>query len=179
MTASGGPPRLSDYVDGAWVESPAEPVHPVRNPATGEVLAETPLGGTREVDRAVRAAATAFPAWRSVPPVQRARHLFDLKYALERDFEELAAIVTRENGKTLSESRGSVRRGIECLEVAAGAPCLLLGQAIEDVATGIDCESIRQPIGVFAGIAPFNFPAMVPLWFYPFAVACGNTFVLK
>ncbi|MEZ5063550.1 MAG: CoA-acylating methylmalonate-semialdehyde dehydrogenase [bacterium] len=179
MTASGGPPRLSDYVDGAWVENPAEPVHPVRNPATGDVLAETPLGGPPEIDRAVRAAAVAYPAWRGVPPVQRARHLFDLKYALERDFEELAAIVTLENGKTLNESRGSVRRGIECLEVAAGAPSLLLGQAIEDVATGIDCESIRQPIGVFAGIAPFNFPAMVPLWFYPFAVACGNTFVLK
>ena len=98
---------------------------------------------------------------------------------MEKHAEELAVIVTREHGKTLAESRGSVRRGIECVEVAAGAPSLLMGQAIEDIATGIDCESIRQPLGVFACIAPFNFPAMVPLWFFPFAVACGNTFVCK
>jgi malonate-semialdehyde dehydrogenase (acetylating)/methylmalonate-semialdehyde dehydrogenase len=110
---------------------------------------------------------------------ERARYLFELKYLMEKHAEDLAEIVTAENGKTLLESRGSVRRGIECVEVAAGAPSLLMGMAIEDVATGIDCESVRQPLGVFACIAPFNFPAMVPLWFYPFAVACGNTFVCK
>jgi malonate-semialdehyde dehydrogenase (acetylating)/methylmalonate-semialdehyde dehydrogenase len=171
--------RLRNYVDGAWRDSAATDFRDIVNPATGETLAEVPLGGAADVDAAVRAAETAFATWREVPPVQRARHLFDLKYLLERDFEKLARIVTQENGKTLPESRGSVRRGIECVEVAAGAPSLLMGQAIEDVATGIDCESIRQPLGVFACIAPFNFPAMVPLWFYPFAVACGNTYVVK
>ncbi|HMB69892.1 MAG TPA: CoA-acylating methylmalonate-semialdehyde dehydrogenase, partial [bacterium] len=149
------------------------------NPATGKILAQVPMGGAEDVDLAVQAAHDAFPAWRAVPPVQRARYLFELKYLMEKHAEELAEICTAENGKTLPESRGSVRRGIECVEVAAGAPSLLMGMAIEDVATGIDCESVRQPLGVFACIAPFNFPAMVPLWFYPFAVACGNTFVCK
>ncbi len=171
--------RLRNYVDGQWVEVTAGAVAEVHNPATGAVLAEVPLGGAAEVDAAVRAAHTAYPGWRGVPPVQRARYLFEFKRLLERDFEKLAAIVTEEHGKTLHEARGSVRRGIECVEVASGAPSLLMGQAIEDVANGIDCESVRQPLGVFACIAPFNFPAMVPLWFYPFAVACGNTFVCK
>ena len=171
--------RLRNYIDGEWRDAAAADVREVVNPATGETLAEVPLGGKADVDAAMRAAEAAFPGWREVPPVQRAGYLFKLKYLMERDFEKLSRIVTVENGKTLHESRGSVRRGIECVEVAAGAPSLLMGQAIEDVATGIDCESIRQPIGVFACIAPFNFPAMVPLWFYPFAVACGNTFVVK
>ena len=173
------PERLRHYIGGQWVEAQAAQTHPVRNPATGEILAETPLSGAADVDRAVQAAHEAFPSWRRVPPVERARRLFTLKQLLEENFEELSAILTREHGKTLAESRGSVRRGIECVEVAAGAPSLLMGQVLEDVATGIDCESIRQPLGVFACIAPFNFPAMVPLWFYPFAVACGNTFVCK
>ena len=171
--------RLRNYVGGAWVEAATPLVRDVKNPATGETLASVPLGGREDVDRAVRAAHDAYPAWREVPPVERARYLFRLKSLLEEHFEDLARTVTRENGKTLHEARGSVRRGIECVEVATGAPSLLMGQAIEDVATGIDCESIRQPLGVFAGIAPFNFPAMVPLWFYPFAVACGNTYVVK
>jgi malonate-semialdehyde dehydrogenase (acetylating)/methylmalonate-semialdehyde dehydrogenase len=151
----------------------------VRNPATGDLLALTPLCGAADVDRAARAAKEAFAKWRAVPPVERARYLFKFKDLLEANFEEISAIVTSENGKTLSESRGSVRRGIECVEVATGAPSLLMGQALEDVAHGIDCEAVRQPVGVFACIAPFNFPAMVPLWFYPFAVACGNTFICK
>ena len=113
------------------------------------------------------------------PPEDRVQPLFELKFLLEKHAEELATIVTRENGKTLPESRGSVRRGIQMVEVAAGAPSLLMGQALEDVARGIDCESVRQPLGVFACIAPFNFPAMVPMWFFPFAVACGNTFICK
>jgi len=171
--------RLQDYVGGQWIDSLAKTTHEVRNPANGEVLALTPLGGEADVDRAAQRAHEAFQSWRSVPPVQRARYLFELKHLLEKHHEELARIVTRENGKTLDEARGSVRRGIECVEVAAGAPSLLMGQVLEDVAKGIDCESVRQPMGVFACIAPFNFPAMVPLWFYPFAVACGNTFLCK
>jgi malonate-semialdehyde dehydrogenase (acetylating)/methylmalonate-semialdehyde dehydrogenase len=171
--------RLENFIGGEWVASGASKVHKVMNPATGAALVECPLGGAAEVDAAVRAAHAAFPSWRATPCEDRVQFLFKLKYLLEEHAEELAATVTRENGKTLSESRGSVRRGIQMVEVAAGAPSLLMGQALEDVATGIDCESVRQPLGVFACIAPFNFPAMVPLWFYPFAVACGNTFVCK
>ena len=171
--------RLEDYVDGKWVASLSKSAQAVRNPATGEAIGDVPLGTAADVDRAVSAAQSAFPAWRATPAVQRARYLFELKYLLEKHAEELARTVTRENGKTLDEARGSVRRGIECVEVAAGAPSMLMGQVLEDVAKGIDCESVRQPLGVFACIAPFNFPAMVPLWFYPFAVACGNTFVCK
>ncbi len=171
--------RLRNYVGGRWVASGASEVHVVRNPATGEVIGETPLGGAGDVDAAVAAARTAYPAWRRVPVEDRVQHLFRLKFLLEEHAEELAATVTRENGKTLPESRGSVRRGIQMVEVACGAPSLLMGQALEDIARGIDCESVRQPIGVFACVAPFNFPAMVPMWFFPFAVACGNTFVCK
>lgn len=172
-------PRLKDYVGGEWSASLSQRTQEVRNPSSGEVIGKVPLGGSSDVDRAAKAAHAAFAGWRATPPVQRARFLFALKYLLEEHAEELARTVTRENGKTLDESRGSVRRGIECVEVAAGAPSMLMGQVLEDVAQGIDCESVRQPIGVFACIAPFNFPAMVPLWFYPFAVACGNTFICK
>jgi malonate-semialdehyde dehydrogenase (acetylating)/methylmalonate-semialdehyde dehydrogenase len=171
--------RLEDYVGGKWVASLSKSAQDVRNPATGEVIGSVPLGTAADVDRAASAAHQVFSAWRETPAVQRARYLFELKYLLEKNAEELARTVTRENGKTLDEARGSVRRGIECVEVAAGAPSMLMGQVLEDVAKGIDCESVRQPIGVFACIAPFNFPAMVPLWFYPFAVACGNTFIVK
>jgi len=170
---------LQNYVGGRWIAASARGTHEVRNPATNEVIALCPLGGEAEVDQAVRAAAEAFRTWRRTPVEQRVQPLFELKRLLEEHLDELAAIVTRENGKTLDESRGSVRRGIQMVEVAAGAPSLLMGTALEDIAGGIDCESIRQPMGVFACIAPFNFPAMVPLWFFPFAVACGNTFVCK
>ena len=171
--------RLKDYVGGAWIEVPGNAVQEVRNPATGEVIALCPLGGAAQVDAAARAAHEAYTTWRRVPAEDRVQCLFKLKALLEEHAEEIAAMVTLENGKTLSESRGSVRRGIQMVEVAIGAPSLLMGQALEDVAHGIDCESIRQPLGVFACIAPFNFPAMVPLWFFPFAVACGNTFICK
>lgn len=171
--------RLQNYIGGEWTDSDAAETWPVHNPATGELIAETPLCGSTEVAAAAAAAQSAFDGWRRVPAVERARKLFDLKFLLEKNADELAAIVTRENGKTLDEARGSVRRGIECVEVAAGAPSLLMGQVLEDVASGVDCESVRQPLGVFACIAPFNFPAMVPLWFYPFAVACGDTFICK
>ncbi|MCP3920938.1 MAG: CoA-acylating methylmalonate-semialdehyde dehydrogenase [bacterium] len=171
--------RLRDYVGGAWVDVDVAEVHQVHNPATGEVIGLTPLGGHGELDAAVRAARAAFPAWRRTPVEDRVQCLFRLKFLLEENAEELARIVTRENGKTLPEARGSVRRGIQMVEVATAAPSLLMGQSLEDIATGIDCESVRQPMGVFACIAPFNFPAMVPMWFFPFAVACGNTFICK
>jgi malonate-semialdehyde dehydrogenase (acetylating)/methylmalonate-semialdehyde dehydrogenase len=171
--------RLKNYIGGEWCESSAAAVHAVHNPATGDPLGETPLCGESEVDAAVQAAHAAFADWRKRPVEDRVQFLFQLKFLLEKHAEELATVVTRENGKTLPEARGSVRRGIQMIEVACGAPSLLMGQALEDIATGIDCESVRQPMGVFACIAPFNFPAMVPMWFYPFAVACGNTYVCK
>ncbi len=171
--------RLQNYIGGEWIASDAKAVHVVRNPATGEAIAECPLSEAAEVDAAARAAQEAFATWRRLPAENRIQYLFKLKTLLEEHAEELAATVTRENGKTLDEARGDVRRGIQMVEVACGAPSLLMGQALEDVATGIDCESVRQPMGVFACIAPFNFPAMVPMWFFPFAVACGNTFICK
>ncbi len=171
--------RLRNHINGRWVEAEASEYLEVVNPATEEVLAEVPLSLPSEVDRAVAAARDAFPDWRRTPPAQRAQYFFKFKQLLEEHFEEIARTLTLEQGKTLPEARGSVRRGIECVDVATGAPSLLMGQSLEDVASGIDCEAVRQPLGVFACIAPFNFPAMVPLWFYPFAVACGNTFVCK
>jgi len=170
---------IPNYIGGAWVPSRATDSLPLTNPATGEPLGRVPLSGTADVEAAVQAALAAFPRWRATPPVVRARYLFTLRGLLESHFEELAAIVTRENGKTLDESRGSVRRGIENVEHACGIPTLMMGATLEDVATGIDCEYVRQPMGVFAGITPFNFPAMVPMWFWPYAVASGNTFILK
>jgi malonate-semialdehyde dehydrogenase (acetylating)/methylmalonate-semialdehyde dehydrogenase len=170
---------LPNFIGGAWAASAARETLDVHNPATGRVIARTPLSSGREVDAAVRAAAAAFPGWSETPPVVRARAMFRFRALLDEHLEELARLVTTEHGKTLDESRGSVRRGIECVEVACGAPSLLMGQGLENVAPGIDCTVMRQPVGVCAAIAPFNFPAMVPLWFLPFAVACGNTFVLK
>ncbi len=170
---------LRNFIGGEWVESSATEFLDVTNPATAESLGTVPLSTAEDVLQAVAAAQHAFPAWREVPPAVRARVLFKLKALMEECFEDLAATVTKENGKTLHESRGSVRRGIENIEHACGIPTLMMGRALEDVAAGIDCEYIRQPLGVFAGITPFNFPAMVPLWFWPYAIATGNTFVLK
>src|ERR1041385_5590004 len=170
---------LRNYIGGEWVNAHAADYLELTNPATGESLGRVPLCGTRDVADAVSAAQAAFPKWRETPPVVRARYLFKLKQLMEQHFEDLAATVTRENGKTLDESRGSVRRGIENVEHACGIPTLMMGRTLEDVAAGIDCEFVRQPMGVFAAITPFNFPAMVPLWFWPYAIACGNTFIIK
>jgi malonate-semialdehyde dehydrogenase (acetylating)/methylmalonate-semialdehyde dehydrogenase len=170
---------LRNYIGGEWIASAATRALPLTNPATGEMLGHVPLSTAGDVDLAVRAACDAFPEWRRVPSVVRARYFFKLKNLLEEHFDELAAIVTQENGKTLDEARGSVRRGIENVEHACGIPTLMMGDALEDIAPGIDCEFLRQPLGVFAAVTPFNFPAMVPLWFFPYAVATGNTFVLK
>jgi malonate-semialdehyde dehydrogenase (acetylating)/methylmalonate-semialdehyde dehydrogenase len=170
---------LNNFIDHRWVPSSGAGSLDVFNPAKGTVIARTPLSAGRDVDAAVAAATRAFPQWSETPPVARARTMFAFKAKLEAHFEELARLVTTEHGKTLDESRGSVRRAIECVEVACGAPSLLMGYGLENVASGIDCVVMRQPLGVCAAIAPFNFPAMVPMWFLPFAVACGNTFVLK
>jgi malonate-semialdehyde dehydrogenase (acetylating)/methylmalonate-semialdehyde dehydrogenase len=170
---------IPNYIGGAWTPSLATETLPLTNPATGEALGRVPLGTAKDVDRAVAAAQAAFPKWRETPPVVRARFLFKYKQLLDEHLDELSAIVTQENGKTLDESRGSVKRGIENVEHACGIPTLMMGQALEDIATGIDCEYVRQPMGVFAAITPFNFPAMVPLWFWPYAVGTGNCYIVK
>ena len=170
---------LTNFVDGRWTPSRASEFQDVHNPATGEVIARTPLSTAEDLDAAVAAARKAFPGWRDTPPAVRARSMFRFRQLLEENFEEIAATVTREHGKTLDESRGSVRRGIECVEAACGTPAMMMGYGLENIASGIDCQVIRQPVGVCAAIAPFNFPAMVPLWFLPFAVATGNTFIVK
>ena len=179
------PPALPDtvrnYVDGEWVAGEGDRVDPVVNPATGAELASVPCASAADVDAAVAAAREAFDDWRATPAVDRAQYLFDLKAELDDRQEEIAQALTREHGKTLEEARGEIRRGIENVEVAAGAPNMLRegGGVVEDVAPGMDESAIRQPLGVFAAITPFNFPAMIPLWFLPYAVATGNTFVLK
>jgi len=173
------PETCSLNIGGEWVVSSAIETEPVYNPSDGTVIAHTPLCGADEIDQAVQAALAAFPAWSETPAVDRARVLFRYVNLLENEFEQLSQMVTREHGKTLEEARGSVRRGIEVVEFACGIPSLLMGDSAEQIALGIDCDTIRQPIGVCAGITPFNFPAMVPMWMYPLAIACGNTFVLK
>lgn len=177
--SAGSIPVLKDYIGGKWVDSRSGELLDVYNPATGGVIARVPLGLRSDVDAAVAAARAAFPGWRATPVVERARAMFRFHDLLEANVDDLARIVTTEHGKTLDESRGSVRRGIEAVEVACGMPSLMMGQGLEDISRGIDCDYHRQPLGVFAAIAPFNFPAMVPLWFLPFAVATGNTFVVK
>ncbi len=170
---------VQNYIGGRWVDSAATQFGEVRNPANDLLLARVPMGGAADVDAAVQAATKAFPAWRATPPVNRVRPLFALRALFEKYFDDVARIVTLEHGKTLDESRSSVRRAIDNVEMACGIPSLMQGRSLEDVATGIDCYTYRQPMGVFAAITPFNFPAMVPLWFLPHAVACGNTFVVK
>ncbi len=166
-------------VGGKWIESSAKEFVDVYNPSTGEIIARTPLGGMQDVDKAVQAASKAFIEWKEVPIVERARVMFRFKNLLEANYEELAKCVTREHGKTLPEARASVQRAIEVVEFACGIPSLFFGDSLANIATNVDCETIRHPLGVCAGIAPFNFPAMVPLWMYPIAITCGNTFVLK
>src|SRR5947199_4511637 len=170
---------LDNFIGGQWVKSRATEFFDVHNPAVGDVIGRTPLSTGADVDAAVKAATAAFPSWRETPVNARAQVLYKFKALLEQHFEEMARIVTTEHGKTLDEARGSVRRGIECVEVACGAPSLMQGFGLEDISAGIDCHVVRQPLGVCAAIAPFNFPAMVPMWFLPFAIVTGNTFVLK
>ncbi|MEW5976709.1 MAG: CoA-acylating methylmalonate-semialdehyde dehydrogenase [Acidobacteriota bacterium] len=171
--------QLRNFVRGTWQSSLAAESLDVVNPATAEVLAQTPMGVESDVATAVEAASAAFPSWRQTPAEERIQYLFRFKQLLETHFEEIARITTMENGKTLAESRGELRRGIENVEVACGIPTLMQGYNLEDVARGIDEIMIRQPLGVVAAITPFNFPAMIPLWFLPYALACGNCFILK
>lgn len=171
--------HLKNYINGEWVDSKAKERWDVINPATQRKLATVPMSTDDEVEAAIRAAQEAFPEWRRTPPLARARCLFRLKELLEDHFETLSRIQTMEHGKTIDESRGETRRGIEMVEVATGIPSLMQGYNLEDIAAGIDEYVIYQPLGVFTHIAPFNFPFMVPLWYSPFALATGNTFVVK
>ncbi len=172
-------PKLRNYVNGAWRASTATEFVEVINPATAEVLTSTPLSTRADVDSAVQTAADAFPAWRRTPPGERIQYLFKLKNLLEEHIDELARLITLENGKTFGEAKAELRRGIENVEVACGIPMMMQGYNLEDVTPGVDETMVRQPLGVVAAITPFNFPAMIPFWFLPYAIACGNTLVLK
>jgi malonate-semialdehyde dehydrogenase (acetylating)/methylmalonate-semialdehyde dehydrogenase len=171
---------IRNLVGAEWsVPSDGAESLPVFNPATGEVIEHVPLSGARDVDAAVRAANAAFGKWSRTPLMERVRLMFRYKAVLEDHFEELAALTTRHHGKTLDEARGEVRRGIEVVDFACGAPTLLQGRTLRDVSGGVDQDLYRYPLGVCAGIPPFNFPVMIPLWMFPLAVVAGNTFVLK
>ena len=170
---------ICNYVAGQWAAPSGTGSLPVTNPATGEPLGRVPLSTGADVDTAVAAATAAFPAWRSTPVVDRARVLFRLKHLLDEHKDALARSLVIEHGKNLAECRGEIQRGIENVEHACGIPTLMMGDVLEDVAPGIDCEAIRQPLGVFAVVSPYNFPVMIPMWFWPYAVAAGNTVVLK
>jgi malonate-semialdehyde dehydrogenase (acetylating)/methylmalonate-semialdehyde dehydrogenase len=176
MTSNG---KLLNYIDGEWRQSTAADYLEVINPATSEVLGQVPLSPASEVDQAAQAAAKAFDQWRRTPATDRIQYLFRLKYLLEEHFEELARTITMECGKTIGESRGEMRRAIENVEVACGIPIMMQGDLSEDIASGIDELMIRQPVGVCAAIAPFNFPGMIAFWFMPYALACGNTYIVK
>jgi malonate-semialdehyde dehydrogenase (acetylating)/methylmalonate-semialdehyde dehydrogenase len=170
---------LQNFIGGSFVDATVDEILEDRDPATGDLAARIPLSGAADVDAAVSAARSAQPAWREVPPQERARAVLALRDALVRHREELSALVTADMGKTLADANGEVGRGIESVESAAAIPHLIKGETLEGVASGLDVEMVRQPVGVVAAITPFNFPAMIPLWFLPYAVACGNAFVLK
>jgi malonate-semialdehyde dehydrogenase (acetylating) / methylmalonate-semialdehyde dehydrogenase len=172
-------PVLDFWIGGKRTPSRSSRSGEIFNPATGEVIRKAPFAGAEEVAQAVAAARAAFPGWSETPPLRRARVLARFRELLEANRDELARLVSEEHGKTLPDAAGSVQRGIEVVEFVCGAPHLLKGERAEDVGRGIDCHSTLQPLGVCAGITPFNFPAMVPLWMFPVAIACGNTFVLK
>lgn len=171
--------KLMFFVGGEWKDSASSEFEPVLNPADGSAIAYVPMCTTDDVHAAVNAAASAYPLWRATPVSQRVQVLFQLKQLLEEHFEELSRSVVKENGKTLTDARGEVRRGIEVVDFACGMPTLMMGETVEEIAKGIDSYSVRVPLGVCAGICPFNFPAMIPLWMMPIAIAAGNTFVLK
>jgi malonate-semialdehyde dehydrogenase (acetylating)/methylmalonate-semialdehyde dehydrogenase len=170
---------LDNYVGGRWTPAADGEQLDVTNPATGEVLVRVPLSSAAELDAAVDAARAALPAWRDVSVIQRARHLFALREGLDARREDLAQSVTTEMGKTIADARAEVARMIEMVECACAIPTTMQGRVIEDVSRGVDCETVRQPVGVCAAVGPFNFPAMVPFWFLPFAIGCGNAFILK
>jgi malonate-semialdehyde dehydrogenase (acetylating)/methylmalonate-semialdehyde dehydrogenase len=170
---------LDFYVNGKWETATGSAAHPVMNPASGQVIAQVPYATEAQVDRVVRAAHEAFLKWREVPVVDRVQIFYRYKSLLEKNHEDVARILTTENGKTLEDAKTEVRRAIQMVEVVCGMPSLMMGDSLENVSRGIDSVTIRQPLGVCAGITPFNFPAMVPMWMFPFAIACGNSFILK
>src|SRR4051812_38808756 len=171
--------QLQNYVNGAWTHSHATTFLDVRNPATTETLVRVPITPRDEVDAAVQAAQTAFESWRRTPALERIQYLFKLKNLLEESYKDIARTITQECGKTIVEAEAELRRGIENVEVACGIPMLMQGYNNEDIASGIDEHMFRQPLGVVAAITPFNFPGMIPMWFLPYAIACGNCFILK
>jgi malonate-semialdehyde dehydrogenase (acetylating) / methylmalonate-semialdehyde dehydrogenase len=179
MTTTTEARTLRNYIGGGWVDASTAQTLDDREPASGELAALIPLSGSDDVDAAVRAASDAQPRWRAVAPQRRARALMALRATLWEHREDLARLVTADMGKTISDARGEVLRGIESTEAACGIPHLLKGENLEGVASGVDVELVRQPVGVVAAITPFNFPTMIPLWFLPFAIACGNSFILK
>ncbi|AMQ08163.1 CoA-acylating methylmalonate-semialdehyde dehydrogenase [Sporosarcina psychrophila] len=170
---------LTNFINGQWVKSTTDKYEEVPNPATGEILAEVPISTLEDLNKAVEAAKTAFAKWKKVAVPQRSRILFKYQQLLIENWESLAKIITIENGKNYAEAYGEVQRGIECVEFAAGAPTLMMGYQLPDIATNIESGMYRYPIGVIGGITPFNFPMMVPCWMFPLAIASGNTFILK
>jgi malonate-semialdehyde dehydrogenase (acetylating)/methylmalonate-semialdehyde dehydrogenase len=171
--------KIPHYIDGQWVESNAREWSEILNPATGESLGKVPISDAAEVTKAIDAAAAAYPAWRRTPPEDRIQPLFKLKVLLEDHLDDISRLITQENGKTFTEAKAEMRRAIENVEVACGIPVMMQGYNLEDVARGIDEMMIRQPLGVTAAIVPFNFPGMIAFWFLPYAIATGNTFILK
>ena len=178
-TAAPAPPVTPLLIGGKWVEPDAAAWEDVYNPSSGDVIGRAPLVGANEVDAAVQAAKSALPAWADTPVVERARVMFRLRALMEERFGEIATLVTREHGKTLAEARAEVNRGLEMVEFASSIPALITGEILPDIASGVDAECVRHPVGVCVGITPYNFPNMVPLWMFPIAITCGNTFVLK
>lgn len=170
---------LKNFINGEWVDAQCTETLDVPNPATGEVLAQVPISSKGDVELAVSAANEAFKTWKNTPVPKRARILYKYHHLLSENHEKLAKLIVLENGKAYKEAHGEVQRGIECVEFAAGAPTLMMGESLSNIAEDIDSEMFRYPLGVVGGITPFNFPMMVPLWMFPLAIACGNTFVLK
>ena len=170
---------LKNYINGEWVASKSNKSEPVYNPATGEVIAHVPISSKEDIDEAVKLANEAFQEWKEVPVPRRARIMFKYQQLLVEQWEELAEIITIENGKNLAEARGEVQRGIENVEFAAGAPSLMMGDSLPSIAGGLESGYYRYPLGVIGGITPFNFPMMVPCWMFPMAIATGNTFIMK
>ncbi len=171
--------RIKNYIDGKWIESEADEFLNIENPSTGKILAEVPISTKEEIDFAVLSAKNAFSKWKELPVTERIRYLFRLKILLEQHFDEIAKITTMENGKTLKESKGDTKRLLENVDASFGIPSLIQGNILQNIANGIDEYFIREPLGVFVNISPFNFPGMIPFWFLPYAVACGNTFIVK
>ena len=179
MPATTSPEAVPILINGKWEVCRSPRSGEVHNPSNGKVIARVPFCTASEVDRVVQAAAAALPAWAETPVVERARVMFRYRELVARHADDLARLVTREHGKTLGEARASVQRGIEMIEFSCGIPSLLMGQTLPNIASNVDCETVRHPVGVCVGITPFNFPAMVPLWMFPVAITCGNSFILK